>query len=266
MKYYYIIFLVFLTSCKTGKLQVLGDISSSLTEVSALETIPNSDLLWVIEDSDNKNILYGLNLNGSIIKSIKITNGKNKDWEDLTSDTIGNLYIGDFGNNNKKRKQFRIYKVSNVNSTASKTTVDTISFRLPKNTKSLDFEAFFLWENAFYVFSKDDKTCQLFKIPNISENHIAELISTYKFDGENNKITSADISDNGKTVVLLTHDKIWKLSDFETDDFFSGKVEAYGFNHDSQKEGVCFKDINTLYISDEKTKLEGGNLYEFYLN
>ena len=34
------------------------------------------------------------------------------------------------------------------------------------------------------------------------------------------------------------------------------------FNHTSQKEGVCFKDENTLYITDEKARGEGGNLYE----
>ena len=92
-------------SCQTGKLEVIGDISDSLKEVSAVETVFNSKLLWVIEDAGNKNVVYGLHENGSISKSITITNCKNNDWEDLTSDTLGNLYIGDFGNNKKKTEQ-----------------------------------------------------------------------------------------------------------------------------------------------------------------
>ena len=107
-----LLFFSFLSiSCDTGNLTVIADLPKSLDEISAAETIPNSNLLWVIEDAGNKNRLYGLNTNGKIIKEIKITNTKNKDWEDLASDSLGNIYIGDFGNNNKNRKVFTILKI-----------------------------------------------------------------------------------------------------------------------------------------------------------
>ena len=70
-------------------------------------------------------------------------------------------------------------------------------------------------------------------------------------------------SEDGKTVVLLCHDKIWKLSDFKVDDFFSGKIESQSFNHESQKEGVCFKDNYSLLITEESDKNMHGNIYEF---
>ena len=43
------------------------------------------------------------------------TNALNIDWEDLTSDSIGNIYIGDFGDNKKERKTYVIYKVNKPN-------------------------------------------------------------------------------------------------------------------------------------------------------
>jgi len=261
-----VLFFTVLISCQTGELQVVGDISASLKEVSAIEKVKGSDLLWVIEDAGNKNILYGLNTNGGIATSIQISNAKNKDWEDLTTDKLGNLYIGDFGNNSKKRKHFKIYKVDSLISTNSKTTAKTINFKLPAGVKSLDFESFFLWGNTFYIFSKDSKICQLFKVPNQIGNHVAALISEYKFKGKNNKITSADISEDGKTVVLLCHDKIWKLSHFKADDFFSGKIESQNFNHNSQKEGVCFKNNKNLLITEESNKDINSNIYEFILD
>jgi sugar lactone lactonase YvrE len=35
----------------------------------------------------------------------------NIDWEDITKDKDGNLYVGDFGNNDNERKDLCIYKI-----------------------------------------------------------------------------------------------------------------------------------------------------------
>ena len=252
-------------SCNTGKLKVVADISNGLKEVSAAEIIPNSKLLWVIEDAGNQNNLYGLNKDGGIVKNIDISNVINEDWEDLTSDAMGNIYIGDFGNNNEKRKKFSIYKVKNPAHINDHTTADIINFKLPDDVKSKDFEAFFLLDGYFYIFSKETKSCYLIKVPNQIGYHIAELVTDFNLDGKHNKITSADISDDGKTVVLLNHDKLWKLSNFEPDAFFKGKVEELKFDHDSQKEGICFKNNKTVLITDEKNGTEGNNVYSFDL-
>lgn len=253
-----------LFSCNTGKLDVVTDLPSSLKEASAIEKVVNSDLLWTIEDSGNKNNIYGLDLDGNIVKDIDISNSSNIDWEDLTSDDDGNLYIGDFGNNSKNRDDFTIYKVSDLSS--EKTKAERINFLLPKKVKSKDFEAFFLLENHFYIFSKENKSCMLFKVPNRIGKHTARLAFEFNLKGKNLKITSADISDDGKTLILLNHDKLWKISDYNGDNFFEGNIQELEFDHNSQKEGICFKDANSVYITDEKDKSEGGNLYEFKIN
>jgi uncharacterized protein YjiK len=261
---YLLLFTVLISSsCNTGKLTVVAGLPSSLKEISAVEKTETSSLLWVIEDAGNKNNLYGLDAKGDIIRAISIENIQNIDWEDLTSDYFGNVYIGDFGNNNKKRKNFTIYKVANPEKANTVATAQIISFKLPKNMKSEDFESFFLYNDYFYIFSKDHKETKLFKIPNTVGNHEASYISEVKLKGKHTKVTSADISEDGKTVVLLNHDHLWKLTDFESDDFLSGTTEAITFDHDSQKEGINFIDSNTVLITDEKTKHKGGNLYKF---
>lgn len=259
-----LVFTFFLTSCQSGKLNVIADLPKSLKEASAIETVPHSDLLWTIEDSSNKNNIYGLDRNGNIVKDIDIKGASNIDWEDLTSDTKGNLYIGDFGNNSKNRDDFTIYKVSNLSK--DKTKAERINFVLPKNESPKDFEGFFIFEDHFYVFSKENKSCSMFKVPNKVGKHVALHASDFKLKDKKLKITSADVSDDGKTLVLLTHDRLWKLTDFKNDAFFKGTIETLKFEHSSQKEGICFKDANTVYITDERTKHEGGNLYEFRLH
>ncbi|MBU3821085.1 hypothetical protein KO566_03355 [Flavobacteriaceae bacterium XHP0103] len=253
-------------SCNTGNLTMIGDMANSLKEVSAAETIPNSNLIWVIEDAGNQNNLYGLNHNGDIIKDIDISNAKNEDWEDLTSDSEGNIYIGDFGNNNGKRDTFIIYKISNPASKTNSTTAEIIAFTLPKKAAKKDFESFFLFNNHFYLFSKESKKFLVLKVPNQTGIHSAEIVTDFNLSGKDNKITSADISNDGKTVILLNHDKLWKLTDFESDQFFEGTIEALPFGHNSQKEGICFVNNNSALITDEKNGTEGNNIYSFDLN
>lgn len=256
---------ILLLSCDTGKLTVVADIPNHLKEASACEISSKSNLIWLIEDAGNDNHLYGMDEKGVLKKDLAILNSKNIDWEDLVSDNDGNMYVGDFGNNSKKRKSFTIYKVSNPDQAVDKVTSERIEFDLPKGMKSEDFEAFFLLKDHFYIFSKETKTCRLLKVPNQIGTHTAQLVEKFNLDGKHNRITSADISDDGKTVVLLNHDKVWKITDFNSDEFFSGTVEELKFGHDSQKEGVCFKNDSTLYITDESNGAEGSNLYSFKL-
>ncbi len=255
-----------LISCDTGKLHLLADVPNHLKEVSAAEVTSKSDLIWIIEDAGNDNHVYGLDNKGKMRKDLIVMNSENKDWEDLTSDKEGNIYIGDFGNNSKKRKDFVIYKIPDPDNADDRVTAEKINFTLPKDMKSKDFEAFFLLDDYFYIFSKENKSCVLIKVPNQIGSHVAEPVTDFNLDGKHHKITSADVSDDGKTVVLLNHDKLWKLSNFEPEHFFKGSIEELSFDHSSQKEGVCFKDNSTVYLTDERNKTEGGNIYSFNLN
>jgi len=253
-----------------------------LKEASAIEIAPNSSLSWVIEDSGNKNIIYGLNQEGKIAHEITVSNAKNIDWEDLTSDENGNLYIGDFGNNDNTRKDLCIYKIeasSLKNDTANATS--KISFYYPnqkefppkKSELFYDSESFFEYKGNFYIFSKNrskgfDGTVLVYKVPNKAGNHKATFLGQFISCDSYQKcaITSADISPDGKKIVLLSANKVWVLSDYKSDDFLKGKMEMFELNDATQKEGICFKDSKTLLIVDEKDKKTGGNLYEIKLS
>ena len=80
------------------------------------------------------------------------------------------------------------------------------------------------------------------------------------------QVTGATINFKTGVVVLLSNSKIWMLSDYKNDDFFNGSIKEIELGHHSQKESVCFKNNNTLYIADEQNGILGGNVYEFQLN
>ncbi len=255
---------IFIT-CQNGNPKVIANLPSSLPEISAIEKTTKSNLFWVVQDAGNNNHIFGLDEKGDIKADITIENAKNRDWEDLTSDKEGNLYIGDFGNNNKEETNFTILKITNPQVKMKRIKAEFIRFSLPKDTKPKDFEAFFLYNDYFYVFSKETKKFRTLKIPNRVGYHEAKLFSEFNLEGKNNKITSATISRNGKRMYLLNHDKVWELSEYKNDTFFEGKITSFPFNHKTQKEGV-FEIDNTLYITDEYKKNEGGNLYKMSLN
>lgn len=265
-KIFILVIALVITSCKSDKFNLLVSLPKSLNEVSAAEKTAFSKLIWVIEDSRNSNSLFGLNESGEVIKELHITNALNIDWEDLTSDSIGNIYIGDFGDNKKERKTYVIYKVNKPNKKTHNITAEKITFSLPTKMRSENFEAFFIYNNHFYIFNKENKKGKVFKIPNQIGEHEAILVSKFELKGKSNKITSADISDDGKTIVLLNREKLWKIYNFKGDDFFNGTIESLNFNHITQKEGICFKNNQVLYITDERIGIIGGNLYSFNLN
>ena len=271
-------------SCATTSSEVIEELFSmpkKIKESSAVEVTEKSDLIWTLEDSGNAPQLFALNSKGELVNTIEITDAKNNDWEDLTSDKQGNLYIGDFGNNKNERKDLSIYKISASDLDKKQASVaNKISFFFPEQTlfppkkseRFYDVESFFLFEDNFYLFSKNrsskfDGTTLLYQVPNKSGNHPAKLISSFKTCDNFNHcaVTSADISPDGKKVALLSSDKVWIFTDFSTNNFLSGKVEQIDLKSFTQKEGICFVGNEKLYITDEKDKKTGGKLYQLML-
>jgi hypothetical protein len=259
------------------QLNVLADLPNSLEEVSGIQKIEGSGLLWMLNDSGNKPIIYGIDTEGSIIREV-IVKAKNNDWEDITTDEEGNLYIADFGNNNNKRRNLRVLKINHQDLfIKDKVEVEKIKFSYPhqkkfppkKKNRFFDAESL-LYHNGFlYIFTKSRVTedygkTSLYKIPAIKGTHEAQFISTFETCADFHCwVTAAAISSDGKKVALLNHQSVFIFTNFDDDNFLSGEVKEYVLGHVSQKESITFKDNNTLYIADEKAHLKGGKLYEF---
>lgn len=285
MKSFYILSFLFtftLLSC-SGRAQQLKEVGTTdLKEISGLEYLPQSKSLWALEDSGNKNKLYKINNVGKSEAEVTITNVVNNDWEELTSDAEGNLYIGDFGNNDNARKDLAIYKIDKTQLAGKSATASSkITFSYPEQTefppkkskRIYDCEAFFEHKGNFYLFTKNrsagfDGSFSIYKVPNKEGNHKALLLGSLTTCGVYKKcaVTAADISPDGTKAVLLTGDKVFVITNFGNDNFGSGKMEMYELGHASQKEGLCFKDNDTLLIADEKDKKTGGKLYEVKLS
>ncbi|WP_312076621.1 hypothetical protein [Chryseobacterium sp.] len=282
------IFAILLLSCnpktqenvQSQELKTEFSLPKKLKEVSGIALSQDKKTIWAIEDAGNKNVVYGLNLNGNLIADVLVENADNNDWEDITKDNAGNIYIGDFGNNENDRQNLSIIKLDLKDSSQKSTkVVQTTKFHYegqtefpPKKSNLLyDCEAFVEKDGNFYLFTKNrskgfDASFLIFQIPNKEGDFEAKLIGKLKLEGGYNDaaITSASLNSKNE-IVFLSHKNIHVLSGFTSNDFNSAKIQKLSLNHNSQKEAVVFLDDKTLLIADEKDKKEGGNVYRFEL-
>lgn len=130
-----------------------------LKEVSGMTRLPNGEL-WLLNDSHNPADLFHFDPIEKKMVEIRHLPVTNVDWEDLTHDPQGNLYIGDFGNNYNKRRNLKIYKYN-----PGTGAIDSIEFHYPDqtafppaNTRDWNFncEAMVFFKDSLHIFSKNN--------------------------------------------------------------------------------------------------------------
>ncbi len=277
-----IVLLFLLQSCtNNGQLNHITKLPQKLKENSGIVTYSDSTA-WFIEDNGNSDNIYKTDFKGNIIQQLDIKGGKNGDWEDLTKDINGNLYIGDFGNNANERKDLVIYKLSNPElEKGNKIRVKKIAFSYPEQSEFpprrgeliFDAEAFFHYDEHLYLFTKNRANpftgeTYIYKIPDQKGIFKAKLIGKIKLgtDWDTSRVTSADISPDRNTIVLLSYGKLWIITDFSGDNFSAGTLKKIDLGVRTQLESVCFMNEHTLLLSDELRDQTGGNLYSYSLN
>lgn len=263
-----------------GQLTKLTKLPKVLKENSGM-AIGKDSTLWFINDSGNEDILYQVNFKGKLLKELKVKNAENRDWEDLSRDLEGNLYISDLGNNANKRKDLVIYKTSNPdNEKGEKIASEKIEISYPdqkdfppkKKNLKFDSEAIFHAGNKIYVITKNrskpfsGKT-NIYAVPDEPGKYKATLINTLETCEEASfcQITAADISPDGKKIVFLSYGRLWVYSNIKLANFSYDHVNMIDLKLNTQLESVSFLDDKTLLISDEEDKKSGRNLYLFRL-
>lgn len=293
-----IIFLAFLSICFSScfyfaedqemqNIRIISQLPENVDETSGIE-LHSPGKVWTFNDSGGEPELYLCDTMGNLLSTIKVPGAWNRDWEDMTQDDQGNLYIGNIGNNNNDNTDLTIFKIPNPDSVSldsiqteviSISYEDQYSFPPPKDSMNFDCEAMLWREGNLYLFSKHrtlPMATNLYRIPDSAGTYVAKKISSF-YTGEAGPgehkffaywITAADISQDGTKVAIISGKKVWVFSGFQGDDFFNGTNIVIDFGVNSQKEAVVFVDNSTLYLTDEYWANDGigRNLYEVKLD
>lgn len=234
-------------------------------------------LIWVINDSNNAPNLYAYDMTGALQRTVTIANAKNIDWESLAEDDEY-LYIGDFGNNRGNRKDLKVIRVQKSLIAHGETTVDAdfihfswadqVDYSGEQELHDYDCEAFFAYEGQLYLFSKDrvDYKTRMYIMPNKPSNY--ELNPVVTIDTQFS-VTGADISSDGKTIVLVGYQNLVNSHLFfiyNLNDMNWGLAKTLRIHLSSlfaaQTEGIMFDNKNQLFMTTEKTILASHSLYQ----
>jgi hypothetical protein len=271
-------FCVSTSNAQTPIIVELCELPSAVTETSGLENGPN-DWFWTHNDSGNGPELFCVDTLGVIQRTVTVVGDPNTDWEEVTKDSQGNLFIGNFGNNQLNRTDLHVVKIPSIDTCITTAYVtDTINFSYPDQTTiptvgaygNFDMEALFYYQDSLHLFSKDRSDpstgyTKHYTLPTVGGTYMASLKDSFNVESSSYifSITAADISEDGSEVALLTSDKIWLFRNFTGTDFFGGDVAELTLSIFSQKEGICFRN-GFLYVTDEASFGLGGKMYRLH--
>ncbi len=252
-----------------GQKKKIAKLPDHLKEISGLAFL-NDTVLIAHNDGGNNATLYFLNLLGVQIHSVLVENAKNKDWEDITIDAKGFIYIADIGNNGNNRENLCIYKINSLG-ILKKTSViaEKISIRyseqkeFPPDVTNLHFdaEAIAFFNDSLYIFTKcrtepfDGKSF-CYTVSTKPETY--KLIKDFDLYIGNEGwwkdcVTGAEIKNN--KAYILTYNRILIYTITKGKFKFSKNITLTTV---SQYESIAINSKGVIYIADEKNKLLGG--------
>lgn len=261
-------------NAQTLQTELLADLPAILDESSGL-THHGDFTFWSHNDSGNAPELYRIDTLGQLLQILPV-NTTNVDWEELTTDADGNVFIGDFGNNANARTDLRVYRMNAelLNETGP-VDVDTIFFSYGNQLgfppadadRHFDMEAMVWLNDTLHLFSKDRSSphagiTRHYRLPATPGTYTIFPQATFS-TGQSTfimAVTGAALSDDGQRLVLLNANSIWMFTDFTGSDFFSGNVQQMMLGTLTQKEAICWVD-DMLYFTDEQSPLSNGHLY-----
>ncbi len=250
-------------------------LGEELVEVSGM-SIASPDSIWWLNDGGSRPRLYCTDRKGRIVRRENLPI-QNRDWEDLSADPSGNLYIGDFGNNLNRRTDLRIYRYHPVSKS-----LDSILFRYPDQMAfppalpswNFDAEAMIWHRDSLHIFSKNrlqkgNYYCKHYIVPAKAGEHVAILRDSILLPKR--VATGAAISADGQTLVLLSYffrmtffgklpkirTSIWTFRDFQGSDFFKGTLQRQKVGKfpviPTQYESIGFVNEKRVLIATERT-------------
>lgn len=242
----------FFTSAQTVRL------SHELNEISGLTWYNNR--LIAINDGGNDPIVFFLDENGEITHKCRIVNAVNNDWEGITCDSSGNVYIADCGNNLNNRLTIEVYKIpldlafsaTEAIAEVCVTSIPYPSSPITKRNADFDFEAV-SWEKDRLVFFSKSRAKpwhgKTFVYELNWKQGASPLIKKREvFIGSGGWMKDAitGSAELDTTTLLLTYHKVYRMKD--------EKVELWKrFFTWKQREGIATDFGQHVYIVSEKS-------------
>ena len=223
-----------------------------------------SELLITHNDSGGEPKLFYVNLHGETVAEVLLKGATNIDWEDMaiTDDWI---YVGDIGDNMRKRESVTIYRLRepefNPRKTGQKREATCEKMTLKYPDAPCDSETLMATRNGeIILISKNGGPSRFYKTPRAFENNATqtlEKIGEYSFTGKTASsylTTGGDLSPSGMSFIVrtYTHAYAWSLLDETWKRAIKDTPYIWELPTSKQGEAICFAaDSSAYFLSSE---------------
>jgi hypothetical protein len=223
-------------------------------------------VFWTHNDSGNGPVLFAVTREGKLLAEFSL-GVRNNDWEALTTDDEGHLYVGDIGNNDRNRDRVLVYRVDEPDpngaekATASAPLRVNATWRLKHPGQPFDAESLFVYHGKGYIISKllTAKPAGLYSF-DLADTADVQTLQHVCDLPIRSPVTDAAISADGArlAVMSLTGPNLFQIDgDVAAAANVEPKYSRYFDPKDINMEGVCFVEGGLLATT------EGGQVMFF---
>lgn len=214
---------------------------------------------WTHNDSGSGSAIYAIRSNGELIAAIE-THLPNIDWEDVTIDSSGGLFLADTGNFENTRRDLVIHRISEPNPSAPNDSLEIRSYpfaypdqtAFPPQKRQFDCEALFWSQGRLHLLTKSlgDTYTRLYRFDALQEDSINRPSFVARF-AIGPRVTAAEASIDGNRLAILTTRSVWIFDKpDDSDNFFQGPAFTRSIQA-GQCEAICWEDKSALLVANE---------------
>lgn len=181
-------------------------------------------IFWTHGDSGNAPAIFALRRDGSLVREFKI-NGLNVDWEDISIDDAGHLYIGETGNNFGRLPLRAVYRVDEPD--PEKPAAKPLPINL----------------TLFYGFESAEKR---FDSESLFVDGGDVVIIAKRFDGKEPNLFALSIAEPGSLLKPATPRVLGKLAGFVE------PATGADLAPDGKRLVVCSESVARVYVRDKR--------------
>jgi len=179
--------------------RVIGD--GRINESSGLvASRRHAGVLYTHNDSGDRPRIFATARTGSTRAVLKLPHAQARDWEDISAGPNQTLWIGDIGDNRRRRDRIQVYRISEPATLTSKR-VKSTRYELAYRDGAHDAEALLVRPNSgrLYVVSKQASGAAIYAAPRTLKAHRVNRLT--KVRSAPPTVTAGDLAPGGEMVL-----------------------------------------------------------------
>jgi hypothetical protein len=218
-------------------------------------------VFWTFNDSGNGPAIFAVKRDGTLLRQFTL-NVRNNDWEAISTDDEGHLFVGDIGNNERGRDRVIVYRLDEPDPTARPAPGAPAVLRvgamwlLKFPDKPFDAESLFVYKGRGYVISKllNGKNAGLYSFDLAPQTEPETLRHECDLPIRS-PVTDAALTPDGERLAVMTVTGPYLFGGLKGDVAAAAKAEpthvTYFDPGDLNMEGVCFVEGGLLATTEQ---------------